>query len=117
MCDDETHRTRCNAIDWLKYGAEKEDAMFLLLARMYNHFHEPYRDSGLDDFLTGESALVWAQDTVRQSNDPLQGDQSWATLRQLYYDALTTSDDTARKAKFAQLFKGLGHRCTYGGNR
>jgi hypothetical protein len=91
--------------------------MFVPLARMYNHFHDPYRDSGLDDFLTGESALWWAQDTVGQSNNPLQGDQSWATLRQLYYDALTTSTNKARKAKFAQLFKGLGHRCTYGGNR
>ena len=115
VCDDKTHRTNCNAVDWLKYGAEKEDASKSLpwQGRFQNHFHNPVNGEGLSDMQTETqmSSLNWAQDDAAQS-DPgnPQGDQSWPTLRQLYYSALTTIDESERNARFAELFKGLGHQ-------
>jgi hypothetical protein len=52
--DDKTKKADCTVKDWLKYGAEKEDAerYFPLLQwtiRPYNHFHDPLSGLGLHD--------------------------------------------------------------------
>ncbi|MBI5895683.1 MAG: hypothetical protein HZB24_06670 [Desulfobacterales bacterium] len=98
----------------LRYGAEKEDAGDPLSARYKNHFHEPINGTGLDDYvgplhITGESTLFWTQNSTAQATY-LEGDQSWPTLRQIYSFALRNPTETARRALFAQLFKGLGHQ-------
>jgi hypothetical protein len=115
QCDDRTYQTNCKVIDWLKYGAEKEDAKKWVEweGRFQNHFHNPLSGKGLSDLQTQTqmSCLEWAQSSAAQAApDTPEGDQSWPTLRQLYREALTTKDETARRAKFAQLFKGLGHQ-------
>ena len=119
VCDDDTRMTKCSIKDWLKYGAEKEDNWKILTLdpslRMLNHFHEPINGRGLygpllDDFnylfntdISPQSALEWAQDVDRQTSETLEGDQSWLTLRRLYYIALTQTDDSIRKETFAKL--------------
>jgi Tol biopolymer transport system component len=113
FCDDKTHKTNCRVKDWLRYGAEKEDAEQLLSIpprlRSLNHFHDPISGQGLHDTFSGESTLEWAQNADRQSQE-IEGDQSWATLRTLYYIALTQTSNSSRKAMLAQVFKGLGHQ-------
>ena len=121
VCDDKTHQTNCSIKDWLKYGAEKEDAEISQISgRFNNHFHNPRNGEGIDDWelgiypVTDESNLEWAQDSPEQNlaDAPYwpEGDQSWPTLRGLYKEALTAVEDTDRQAKFARLFKGLGHQ-------
>jgi hypothetical protein len=117
VCDDETKKLDCNAIDWLRYGAEKEAAQISAISgRFNNHFHEPLSGDGLDDYVvglhaTGESCLEWAQDDEAQSVLGIpEGDQSWTTLRQLFYIALIHADESVREETFAQVFKGLGHQ-------
>ncbi len=120
VCDEKTKQNKCNIIDWLRYGAEKEDAdkyppLEDLSVRPLNHFHEPISNLGLNGhLLNGMSALEWAQDDAAQSNE-IEGDQSWSTLRNLFYIALTIDDGEDGSAKireetYAQLFKGLGHQ-------
>jgi len=124
-CDDETGETECTIKEWLRYGAEKEDEerWFTLIdfsLRFLNHFHNPLCDDsscdfgGLNDglipaFSHGQSALLWAQDDVSQARE-VEGDQSWNKVRTLFYQALTSVNDTERQSRFAQMFKGLGHQ-------
>jgi len=113
-CDEETRKTKCTVMDWLRYGAGKEDAESFdpldWSHRPLNHFHEPITNQGLNGtVLNGMSALQWAQNSDAQAQE-IEGDQSWPTLRQLYYLALTLSDKETREETFAQLFKGLGHQ-------
>jgi len=124
-CDDKSGQTVCNVLAWLRYGAEKEDeGKYLpyedITLRYLNHFHNPLCDDpscdfgGLDDgilskFSHGQSALLWAQDSDSQAQE-IEGDQSWKTVRKLFSEALTAVNDNERQAKFAQMFKGLGHQ-------
>lgn len=97
---------RAPAIERIRDGAKFEDAGNLFTGRFYNHFHNPLRPSnlaGLDTlFFSGQSSLLWAQDTVTNP------DWSWRTIRQAYYDALTTTGGD-REARFGQAFEGVGH--------
>lgn len=98
---------------WLEEGAAYEDDN----PRFNNHFHNPlvaWGSAGLDDWcllvhVSGESALLWAQDDDMQENTS-EGDWSWRTIRDHYYDALTASTDAERQSSFARTFKGLGHQ-------
>lgn len=85
VCDDDTNQTKCGVLDWLKYGAEKEDArkynlIFNASVRCLNHFHDPIGNKGLSDAGKGISALVWAQDSDSQDGE-VEGDQSWSRIR------------------------------------
>ena len=114
-CGDDIEESECRAIDWIEYGAEKEDAdkylpLVDLSIRPLNHFHEPIKNQKLDvPLFDNESALEWAQDSAAQSSE-VEGDQSWPTLRTLYHEALIELDKTTKDQMFAQLFKGLGHQ-------
>ena len=65
-------------IEWLREGAMLEDSSGPLFigyidgkGRSFNHFHnplKPWAQAGLDDFFTGESSLLWAQDENNQEN-------------------------------------------------
>ncbi len=108
--------------DWIRDGAQLEDAGsksqgIAGTARYINHFHNPLKSwtaAGLDDTVagfhyTGESSLLWAQDSAKQSGW-LGGDWSWQAVRGLFYNALTKNTDAERQAYFAQMFRGLGHQ-------
>ncbi len=120
---------------WLREGAFLEDAgnivdLGLGRARSYNHFHNPLKQwdsAGLNDYyivtnpyppfipitysMSGESALLWAQDQEYQKKYyKLEGDQTWQTIRNNYYKALTGKTDADRQAYFARTFKGFGHQ-------
>jgi hypothetical protein len=53
--------------------------------------------------------LEWAQDTNTQTAYP-EGDQSWSTIRSLYFIALMETDYPMQSEMFAKIFKGLGHQ-------
>jgi hypothetical protein len=102
-------------VDWIRHGSKFEDGNVFQLTRPRNHFHNPicaqpwttcqppWADAGLNDFgLTGESALLWAQ-------DPANNNWAWQGVRQAYSDALTATTDTDREHRFAQTFRGIGH--------
>lgn len=103
--------------EWLRVGAELEDAgsywdAIMGRARYNNHFHDPtklWNVAGLNDMQSGESSLVWAQDSVKQETS-IGGDWSWQKTREHYYNALTKTTDTERQTYFAQTFRGLGQQ-------
>ena len=109
------------AFKWVREGAYFEDAGSTTqgiagTARYINHFHnplKPWEAAGLDDWFvfhyTGESSLLWAQDSTKQSGW-LGGDWTWQAIRTFFYNALTKNTDAERQAYFAQTFKGLGYQ-------
>jgi len=110
------------AKEWLQDGAQLEDAGSTLqgidgTARYGNHFHNPLKpwvEAGLDDWVilahyTGESSLLWSQDSAKQFGW-LGRDWSWQATRIFFYNALTKNSDAERQAYFAQTFRGLGHQ-------
>ena len=103
--------------DWLREGAFLEDAGSRIdaltgKARFNNHFHNPLKpwdEAGLSDIQTGESSLKWAQDGSAQMNR-VEGDWSWQTVRNYFYNALIATDNSSRQTNFAKTFRGLGHQ-------
>ena len=73
VCDDKTHQIDCSVKDWLKYGAEKEDAEKWVEweGRFQNHFHNPLKanSEGLSDLQTQTqmSCLERAQSSAAQA--------------------------------------------------
>ena len=87
-------------IQWIELGAEEEDSGI----RSRHHFHNPrllWADAGLDDFFTGQSSLLWAQEASNEF--------SWQNARQYFHDALTSSSAKSRETGFANTFETLGH--------
>ena len=80
--------------DYILKGATLEDEG----SRPLNHFHDPYRNSGL---WNNNSALVWAQINY---DDQLY---SWQAARIYYYLALTSAAPE-RNDFFAKTFRTLG---------
>ena len=75
---------------WIQDGAKFEDGGNIFTGRFYNHFHNPLESTpsaGLSDIRSGQSALLWAQDPLRNA------DWSWQTVWQLYYDAPDGSNE------------------------
>ncbi|MBI4843957.1 MAG: hypothetical protein HY809_06505 [Nitrospirae bacterium] len=105
--------------EWIAQGAQLEDAgsdadAVIGRARYANHFHDPTKEwnvAGLSDlqFRNGESAILWAQDSAKQSVS-IEEDWSWHKIRQVYYWALISETDELRQINFAQTFRGLGHQ-------
>jgi hypothetical protein len=105
---------------WFREGAFLEDEgskldAILGKARFTNHFHNPlpiktWATAGLSDMgQSGESALVWAQDSAKQSVS-LGKDWSWQAVRVLFYTALTKTGEAGRQEYFARTFQGLGYQ-------
>jgi hypothetical protein len=119
-----------NIKDWMLFGAIREDAeVSPKLSRRYdNHFHNPlnsWEQAGLDDWIkikgfpfhcTGFSSILWAHKYGGAQSDYPEGDQSWSSIRDWYYNALifetnySNQNNEARKNYFAKVFKGLGHQ-------
>lgn len=106
----------------IQYGAELEDTgsiKSLNTARFRNHFHNPLgtltlpsgvrTDGGLTDLFTGQSTLFWAQDGVNQFNHD-RGDWSWNTIRDYYYQSLTSTNSTNMDMFTAKTYQGLGYQ-------
>lgn len=105
-----------SVIEWVQDGSDLEDGTMwdylILKGRSFNHFHNPLKEwgaAGLNDIFTGESALLWAQNSGKQQTFP-QGDWSWQKTRLLYYTTLTATTEEARQQYFAMMFRGLGHQ-------
>lgn len=102
---------------WIAEGAFLEDEGTRLdaiigKARYNNHFHNPLKSweaAGLSDIQSGESSVLWAQDSERQSGS-IGGDWSWQKVRLCYYYALTVKKKDDRQAFFACTFQGLGYQ-------
>ena len=87
-----------NPIQWIEQGADEEDSLLTLRPR--NHFHNPLRswaDAGLDDSLSGQSSLLWAQEASNEF--------SWQNARQYFHNALTSSSVESRETGFANTFE------------
>jgi len=109
------------ALDWLREGAELEDAgskwdAITGKARFNNHFHnplKPWTEAGLDDWVglhyTGESSLLWAHDGGAQLSI-VEGVWTWQMARHYFYLALTATLDSTKQENFAKTFRGLGHQ-------
>lgn len=99
---------------WFEDGARDEDNPFV---RSYNHFHDPTKSwdkAGLKSSTWGDSSILWAQDSNQQyiASDgtvyDINGTWSWPNAREYYYQALTSTDKTAREQNLAYTFKALG---------
>ncbi len=109
-------------LEWVKEGAELEDSGSINspgTARYRNHFHNPLSpltppldvrtQGGLTDMMTGQSALLWAQDGQNQSGFD-SGDWSWQTIRNNYYRSLTTTSKVGMEMFTAMTYLGLGYQ-------
>jgi hypothetical protein len=101
-------------VGWIYIGAEREDwgSPFLLQDRSGRHFHNPlkiFSEAGLIRIEHCQSSILWAQDSVEQ-NKFVEGDMTWARVRELYYNALIWPKESMRYELFGELFKGLGHQ-------
>lgn len=88
-----------NIKQWVESGSVEEDNYL----RSLNHFHNPLRSwpsAGLNDLLSGESSLIWAQDHKNEF--------SWRSARDNFYYALTSRSKSTRDSHFALTFKSLG---------
>jgi hypothetical protein len=105
------------AFNWIRDGAELEDAGSKIdaifgRARFKNHFHNPLKawfEAGLSDVQSGQSMVLWSQDSSNQSQ-AIEGDYSWKAIRNYYYGALIGGDEQFRQENFARVFRGLGHQ-------
>ena len=93
-------------------GSEDEDTF----PRFLNHFHNPidpissWDQAGLDDFgFSGQSSVLWAQDSGSQSS-ARGGDWTWTATRQHYYQSLIAVDHAAKEQAFSDALLGLGHQ-------
>lgn len=98
---------------WLCDGGKYEDKPLWTLPylRSVNHFHDPLTDAGFTGIwgsvmLWGDSSLYWAQDPIG-TQDP-GGHYSWHDVRDYFYKALTSDDNTIRQKNFSDTFRGLG---------
>ena len=89
--------------EWLGYGGRTEDEPMYL--RSFRHFHNPLEDwdeAGL--WGTFESSIIWGQRTDQSPG----GHYSWQDVRDYFYLALTSEDQTTREKYFAETFRGIG---------
>jgi len=86
---------------WLAQGGRREDDFL----RFFNHFHNPLADWSAAGLLgsVGQSSILWGQNTT------LSG-WSWQDVRNMYFDALTTSTATDREMGLARAFEGVGRQ-------
>ena len=125
----EPEKTTRTILEWLKVGStiEDEDGREFPI-RSRHHFHDPYRNTGLDnktdhpnwrtylpafgtwwnfDF-TGESALGWAT-TGTAEQEPTTNYHKWNCARDEFYKALTDSNESVREESLVKAFLNLGH--------
>ena len=93
-------------------GTLLEDSLHVL--RVLNHFHNPelpWDQAGLwppnlpTSNPLGDSSVVWSQN----ANQGYGGKASWHQAREAYFEALTATDPFARKVRWAETFRFLGH--------
>jgi len=123
-------KTQRSILEWLKVGSAIEDTdntPFYRPIRPRHHFHDPTRNTGLDnktdhpewrsyapawgtfyvfDF-TGESALTWAVAGTAPQN-PTTNNQTWHNARTDFYNSLTKSLTSDREKYLAMTFLDLG---------
>jgi hypothetical protein len=126
MASLEPERTTRSALDWIKTGSQLEDKT-LRQSRSRHHFHDPIRNSGLDnrtdhpewreyapailtnyefDF-TGESALDWAINGT-SNKTPTTNMETWNLARGRFYNAMTYTAKSDRDSNMALALLSLG---------
>lgn len=83
--------------DWIEEGSKQEDEPIYGI-RYFKHFYEPISGSGLYGMLL--SSYQWASDGGNE--------WSWSVARSKYYDGLTKTTDTGRRAALADSFRSIG---------
>jgi len=98
-------------VQLIQDGAVLEDSPF---RRVINHFHNPklsWDQAGLRPpgatGPVGESSVAWGQNANQGSL--YGGKASWHQAREAYFRALTATDPFARKVRWAETFRFLGH--------
>jgi hypothetical protein len=107
--------------DWLRHGAEQEDATVLIsknkdevndedlnIARYQHHFYDPISGKGLSyGIFTGHPAPDWGLEDKRDFPD----DQNFSLkdARDYLYRGLTQADKQDRETNLALMFQALGH--------
>jgi len=94
------------AFEWLGYGGKKEDEPIYF--RSLRHFHDPTVEEWDKAGLKGiwDSSIIWAQRTDQWPG----GHYSWQDVRDYFYSALISEDQTTRDYYFAETFRGLGQQ-------
>jgi len=117
-------KTTRNIMEWLRVGSiiEDEDGRRIAPWRPRHHFHDPYRNAGLDNHTDhpdwsaplfsswiplGQSALSWTT-TGTASQEPYNNNEKWATARSTFYDSLRSTTKNAREAQLAETLLKLG---------
>ncbi len=105
----EPDKTTRSILDWIKAGSIIEDDP---ISRTRNHFHDPYRNAGLDNtekanllrylFYDGDPARDWA---INHSSNEFD----WQAVRDDFYFALTKQTQSEREEYLASSFLRLGH--------
>ncbi|MCX6826905.1 MAG: hypothetical protein NTV06_06550, partial [candidate division Zixibacteria bacterium] len=120
---DAGNRTR-TVLEWIRTGSNIEDmdGIRIVSWRSRHHFHDPYRNAGLDNHFDhpdwtapfwsswlplGQSALEWAI-TGTAVQEPTTNNNRWEDARDAFYDALTKSSKPVRDANLAMTFLDLG---------
>ncbi len=112
-------------LEWIKTGSNIEDedgSVFVPPYRARHHFHDPYRNAGLDNHTDnpgwdapfwsswlplGESALDWAI-IGHSSYEPYNNHDKWITARNIFYHSLTEPNKASREAYLAESLMKLG---------
>ncbi|HIJ71670.1 MAG TPA: hypothetical protein HPP87_09955 [Planctomycetes bacterium] len=111
--------------EWLRVGSiieDQDNRFFPPPWRPRHHFHDPIRNSGLDNHADhpdwdapgtsswlplGQSAIDWAiSGTAVQ--EPFTNNENWSAARTMFYDSLTSALESERQAQLAEAFLKLG---------
>jgi len=121
----EPGQTTRSVSEWLRVGSiieDQDNRFFPPPWRPRHHFHDPIRNSGLDnhtdhpdrdapgwsDWLPlGQSAIDWAiSGTAAQ--EPFTNNEKWSAARVIFYDSLTSVAKSERESQLAEAFVKLG---------
>jgi len=127
MAELEPQRTTRSALDWIRTGSQLEDKILATQYRSRHHFHDPIRNTGLDnradhpewrkygpaywsnyefDF-TGVSALNWAINGI-SNMIPTANLETWNWTRERFYNAMTYTAKSDRDSDMALALLSLG---------
>jgi hypothetical protein len=124
----EPERTKRTVFNWIRAGSDIEDIDKdanppLPSIRARHHFHDPIRNSGLDNKydhsnysqfinilffdVTGQSAITWAI-SGEAPQEPYDNFECWESARYDFHRALTEPQKSSREKFLSMLFLELG---------
>lgn len=87
------------ATEWVQDGGIEED----IIPRFNNHFFDPTTEQGINLPVLGKqnSSRIWGKDLS-------DNDWDWASAREYYYLALTSTQESERNPNLANTFRAVG---------